>query len=155
MTSEHQVALARAHRMPAPSNHISRVARQLFFRNLWKANRLLRFFFLFFNRMVNDPSNVLSSFVDLRDSSFGAYYLPLNLTTNRLSTIPITVLDHERSHTRSSRQMVQNIVTSAPLYANSTCMVSTGVLKSDNETELWNFAHANCHRRHLDLLCLT
>ena len=29
MTSEHQVALARAHRMPAPSNHMSRAARQV------------------------------------------------------------------------------------------------------------------------------
>ena len=29
MTSEHQVALARAHHMSAPSNHISRAARQV------------------------------------------------------------------------------------------------------------------------------
>lgn len=29
MTSEHQVALARARRMPAPSNHISKTTRQV------------------------------------------------------------------------------------------------------------------------------
>jgi hypothetical protein len=45
MTSEHQVALARAHRMPAPSNHISRVARQVVPAFLQKLYELrMRFF---------------------------------------------------------------------------------------------------------------
>jgi hypothetical protein len=74
------------------------------------------FFFLFFNRMVNDPSN---EFIRWSDAAFfGAHHLPLNLTMNRLSTIPITV---SASHTKFSADG-SNIVTSAPLYANSTCM---------------------------------
>ena len=44
MTSEHQVALARAHRMPAPSNHISRATRQVvpaFLQKLYEFRMLL------------------------------------------------------------------------------------------------------------------
>ena len=90
MTSEHQVALARAHRMPAPSNHISRAARQVvpaFLQKLYELRtvfwcfssygKLTDYFvsFLFSNRMVNDPSNVeLIRWSDAGDSFFGARY---------------------------------------------------------------------------------
>ena len=101
---------------------------QLFFRNVWKANRLLCFF-SFFNRMVNEPSNV--ELIRWSDAAFfGAHHLPLNLTMNRLSTIPITV---SASHTKFSADG-SIIVTSAPLYANSTCTVSTRFLTYNKES---------------------
>ena len=96
MTSEHQVALARGHRMPVPSNHISRAARQVvpaFLQKLYELRTLfgcfnaygkLTGYFVSFifkkNRMVNDPSNVeLIRWSDAGDSFFGAHHLHFHL----------------------------------------------------------------------------
>jgi hypothetical protein len=66
--------------------------------------------------MVKNPSNVeLIRWSEAGDSFFGAHHLHF-ISMNRSSTIPITVLDHERfTHEDGS-----SIITSAPLYANST-----------------------------------
>jgi heat shock transcription factor, other eukaryote len=117
--------------------------------------------FLFFNRMVNVPSNVeLIRWSDSGDYFFGTYRLPLNLTMNRLSTIPITVLDHERfAHEVLGRwfnhrnfQLLCTLTQHVRFPQDSS--PTQGVLKSDTETEFWNFAHANFHRGQPDLLCL-
>ncbi|KAF8800521.1 hypothetical protein BYT27DRAFT_7227447 [Phlegmacium glaucopus] len=130
MTSEHQVALARAHRMPAPSNHISRTARQVvpaFLQKLYE--------------MVNDPNNAeLIRWSDAGDSFF--------------------VLDHERfAHEVLGRwfkhRNFSSFVRQLNMYGfHKIPHLQQGVLKSDTETEFWNFAHANFHRGQPDLLCL-
>ncbi|KAF8147566.1 hypothetical protein B0H34DRAFT_739175 [Crassisporium funariophilum] len=130
MASEHQVALTRSHRMPVPSSHISKAARQVvpaFLQKLYE--------------MVNDPNNQeLIRWSEAGDSFF--------------------VLDHERfAHEVLGRwfkhRNFSSFVRQLNMYGfHKIPHLQQGVLKSDTETEFWNFAHANFHRGQPDLLCL-
>ncbi|PPQ91364.1 hypothetical protein CVT25_004131 [Psilocybe cyanescens] len=116
--------------MPAPSNHISKAARQVvpaFLQKLYE--------------MVNDPNNAeLIRWSEAGDSFF--------------------VLDHERfAHEVLGRwfkhRNFSSFVRQLNMYGfHKIPHLQQGVLKSDTETEFWNFAHANFHRGQPDLLCL-
>ncbi|KDR69299.1 hypothetical protein GALMADRAFT_77741 [Galerina marginata CBS 339.88] len=116
--------------MPAPSTHISKAARQVvpaFLQKLYE--------------MVNDPNNAeLIRWSDAGDSFF--------------------VLDHERfAHEVLGRwfkhRNFSSFVRQLNMYGfHKIPHLQQGVLKSDTDTEFWNFAHANFHRGQPDLLCL-
>ncbi|PPQ64820.1 hypothetical protein CVT26_002652 [Gymnopilus dilepis] len=130
MASDNQVALTRTHRMPAPSSHISKAARQVvpaFLQKLYE--------------MVNDPNNAeLIRWSEAGDSFF--------------------VLDHERfAHEVLGRwfkhRNFSSFVRQLNMYGfHKIPHLQQGVLKSDSDTEFWNFAHQNFHRGQPDLLCL-
>ncbi|KAF8967322.1 hypothetical protein BDZ97DRAFT_1804489 [Flammula alnicola] len=130
MASDHQVALTRPHRMPSPSTHISKAARQVvpaFLQKLYE--------------MVNDPNNAeLIRWSEAGDSFF--------------------VLDHERfAHEVLGRwfkhRNFSSFVRQLNMYGfHKIPHLQQGVLKSDTDTEFWNFAHASFHRGQPDLLCL-
>ncbi|KAH9484583.1 Heat shock factor protein [Psilocybe cubensis] len=91
--------------------------------------------------MVNDPNNAeLIRWSDAGDSFF--------------------VLDHERfAHEVLGRwfkhRNFSSFVRQLNMYGfHKIPHLQQGVLKSDTETEFWNFAHANFHRGQPDLLCL-
>ncbi|PPR01825.1 hypothetical protein CVT24_001793 [Panaeolus cyanescens] len=129
MASDHQVALTR-NRIPQSSSHISKAARQVvpaFLQKLYE--------------MVNDPNNAeLIRWSDAGDSFF--------------------VLDHERfAHEVLGRwfkhRNFASFVRQLNMYGfHKIPHLQQGVLKSDNDTEFWNFAHVNFHRGQPDLLCL-
>ncbi|KAF9473855.1 hypothetical protein BDN70DRAFT_899429 [Pholiota conissans] len=116
--------------MPTPSTHISKAARQVvpaFLQKLYE--------------MVNDPNNAeLIRWSDAGDSFF--------------------VLDHERfAHEVLGRwfkhRNFSSFVRQLNMYGfHKIPHLQQGVLKSDTDTEFWNFAHANFHRGQPDLLCL-
>ncbi|KAF9053405.1 hypothetical protein BJ165DRAFT_1447381 [Panaeolus papilionaceus] len=129
MASDQQVALTRT-RIPQSSSHISKAARQVvpaFLQKLYE--------------MVNDPNNAeLIRWSDAGDSFF--------------------VLDHERfAHEVLGRwfkhRNFASFVRQLNMYGfHKIPHLQQGVLKSDTDTEFWNFAHVNFHRGQPDLLCL-
>ncbi|TFK36449.1 hypothetical protein BDQ12DRAFT_609910 [Crucibulum laeve] len=129
MATDQQIALSRPPRMSAPSQ-ISKSARQVvpaFLQKLYE--------------MVNDPKNAeLIRWSEAGDSFF--------------------VLDHERfAHEVLGRwfkhRNFSSFVRQLNMYGfHKIPHLQQGVLKSDNDTEFWNFAHANFHRGQPDLLCL-
>ncbi|KAF8902782.1 hypothetical protein CPB84DRAFT_1655240, partial [Gymnopilus junonius] len=91
--------------------------------------------------MVNDPNNAeLIRWSDAGDSFF--------------------VLDHERfAHEVLGRwfkhRNFSSFVRQLNMYGfHKIPHLQQGVLKSDSDTEFWNFAHQNFHRGQPDLLCL-
>ncbi|KAF6763713.1 transcription factor Hsf1 [Ephemerocybe angulata] len=129
MASDHQMAVARTARS-LPPGQISKSTRQVvpaFLQKLYE--------------MVNDPKNSeLIRWSDTGDSFF--------------------VLDHERfAHDVLGRwfkhRNFSSFVRQLNMYGfHKIPHLQQGVLKSDTETEYWNFAHANFHRGQPDLLCL-
>ena len=111
MTSEHQVALARAHRMSAPSNHMSRTARQVvpaFLQKLYELRTVFWSFNSYGMLTYHTTPVMLSSFVGLmfgillRCVSFTFYLhqLLINHPSNSPRSRPLC--------TRSSWQMLQH-----------------------------------------------
>jgi heat shock transcription factor, other eukaryote len=75
---------------------------------------------------------------------------------NRLSTIPIAVLDHDRFAYEVLGRWFKHLNFSSFIRQcfHKIPHLQQGVLKSDTETEYWNFAHANFHRGQPVLFCL-
>ncbi|RXW24193.1 hypothetical protein EST38_g1636 [Candolleomyces aberdarensis] len=129
MASDHQMAVARTGRSLPPAT-LSKSTRQVvpaFLQKLYE--------------MVNDPKNSdLIRWSDAGDSFF--------------------VLDHERfAHDVLGRwfkhRNFSSFVRQLNMYGfHKIPHLQQGVLKSDTETEYWNFAHANFHRGQPDMLCL-
>ncbi|PFH45552.1 hypothetical protein AMATHDRAFT_158762, partial [Amanita thiersii Skay4041] len=128
--NDQQVALARSHpRLPQPT-HVGKPTRQVvpaFLQKLYE--------------MVNDPKNAdLIRWSDAGDSFF--------------------VLDHERFAREVlgrwfKHQNFSSFVRQLNMYGfHKIPHLQQGVLRSDSDTEFWNFAHANFHRGQPDLLCL-
>ncbi|KAF8634518.1 hypothetical protein AX15_000850 [Amanita polypyramis BW_CC] len=132
MASDQQVALARTHHRlpPTGSSHVSKQTRQIvpaFLQKLYE--------------MVNDPNNAdLIRWSDAGESFF--------------------VLDHERFAREVlgrwfKHQNFSSFVRQLNMYGfHKIPHLQQGVLRSDSDTEFWNFAHANFHRGQPDLLCL-
>ncbi|KAG5640818.1 hypothetical protein DXG03_006934 [Asterophora parasitica] len=121
-----QVALAR-HRAPVPVQKSSRQAVPAFLQKL--------------HEMVNDPNNhELIRWSEAGDSFY--------------------VLDHERFAREVlgrwfKHQNFASFVRQLNMYGfHKIPHLQQGVLRSDTDTEFWNFAHANFHRGQPDLLCL-
>ncbi|KAG6840853.1 hypothetical protein C0991_003723 [Blastosporella zonata] len=121
-----QVALMR-HRTPGTAQRPSRQAVPAFLQKL--------------HEMVNDPNNAeLIRWSDAGDSFF--------------------VLDHERFAREVlgrwfKHQNFASFVRQLNMYGfHKIPHLQQGVLKSDTDTEHWNFAHANFRRGQPDLLCL-
>ena len=96
-------------------------------------------------------------------SSVRIYFSCSELSLQLTSTISLkkkTVLDHERfAHEVLGRwfkhRNFSSFVRQLNMYGfHKIPHLQQGVLKSDTETEFWNFAHANFHRGQPDLLCL-
>ncbi|KAL0946376.1 hypothetical protein HGRIS_012606 [Hohenbuehelia grisea] len=127
MATDSQVALTRARR---GSTHLSKATRQVvpaFLQKLYE--------------MVNDPSNAdLIRWSEAGDSFF--------------------VLDHERFAREVlgrwfKHQNFSSFVRQLNMYGfHKIPHLQAGVLKSDAETEFWNFEHPHFHRGQPDLLCL-
>ncbi|KAH6902708.1 hypothetical protein BKA70DRAFT_1304299 [Coprinopsis sp. MPI-PUGE-AT-0042] len=125
--SDQQMTVARVGK---PSSAMSKASRQVvpaFLQKLYE--------------MVNDPKNSdLIRWSDAGDSFF--------------------VLDHERfAHDVLGRwfkhRNFSSFVRQLNMYGfHKIPHLQQGVLKSENETEFWNFAHPNFHRGQPDLLCL-
>ncbi|GLB34523.1 putative heat shock factor [Lyophyllum shimeji] len=121
-----QVALAR-HRTPIPPQKSSRPVVPAFLQKL--------------HEMVNDPNNAdLIRWSEAGDSFY--------------------VLDHERFAREVlgrwfKHQNFASFVRQLNMYGfHKIPHLQQGVLRSDSDTEFWNFAHANFHRGQPDLLCL-
>ncbi|KAF5378338.1 hypothetical protein D9615_008707 [Tricholomella constricta] len=121
-----QVALAR-HRTPVPVQKSSRQVVPAFLQKL--------------HEMVNDPNNhELIRWSEAGDSFY--------------------VLDHERFAREVlgrwfKHQNFASFVRQLNMYGfHKIPHLQQGVLRSDTDTEFWNFAHANFHRGQPDLLCL-
>ncbi|EAU80641.1 transcription factor Hsf1 [Coprinopsis cinerea okayama7 len=129
MATDSQMTVARAGKSlpPAPLSKATRQVVPAFLQKLYE--------------MVNDPKNSdLIRWSDTGDSFF--------------------VLDHERfAHDVLGRwfkhRNFSSFVRQLNMYGfHKIPHLQQGVLKSDNETEFWNFAHPNFHRGQPDLLCL-
>ncbi|RDB23033.1 Heat shock factor protein [Hypsizygus marmoreus] len=121
-----QIALTR-HRTPVPVPKLARQAVPAFLQKL--------------HEMVNDPNNAdLIRWSEAGDSFY--------------------VLDHERFAREVlgrwfKHQNFASFVRQLNMYGfHKIPHLQQGVLRSDSETDFWNFAHPNFHRGQPDLLCL-
>ena len=116
--------------------------------------------------MVNDPADDLIKWSDTGDSFFGmSYPTPLlsTLTTNsrmRGHSAVFAVLDQERFANEVlgrwfKHKNFSSFVRQLNMYGfHKIPHLQQGVLRSESETEFWNFEHPNFIRGQPDMLCL-
>lgn len=110
-------------------------------------------------RMVSDSAtDSLIRWSDAGDSFFGECHV--HCQSIYLTCLCCLVLDHERvAHDVLPRWFKHNnfasFVRQLNMYGfHKIPHLQQGVLRSETETELWNFEHPNFHRGQPDLLCL-
>ena len=147
VTPNHQLQVVLSH--PTPSPHVAQQPRPVpaFLKKLYE--------------MINDPENIdLIRWSDSGDSFFGQYapaFIPYLLYSLPLSLL---VLDHERFAREVlggwfKHQNFATFVRQLNMYGfRKIPHLRQGVLRSDSETEFWNFGRANFHRDQPDLLHL-